>query len=57
MLAEVALAATAEAQGSAQLPTAGASAAWEPAASVGTQAGVPGTPSSNSVRSFGELPA
>ena len=57
MFAEMALAAPAEAQGPAPLPTAGASAAWEPAASVGTQAGVPGTPSSSSVLSFGELPA
>ena len=57
MLAEMASAATAEAQGPAPLPSAGASAAWEPAASVGTQAGVPGTPSSSSVHSFGELPA
>ena len=55
MLAEAALAATSEAQGTALLPTAGASAAWEPAAPAGTQAGLPGTPSSSSVRSFGEL--
>ena len=57
MLAEMTLAANAEAQGTAQTPIAGASAAWEAAASVGTQAGVPGTPSSSSVRSYGELPA